>query len=212
MPMMWCTTSASCAIETGWHPLGREALWDWFAKNDAALRELESVPLGRMVLKYNPVIVHAGRRLINRFKIDCLFASTTQVAEAAGVPPPTLAEKENFLRELPSSFRSMTTEEQEYLRLAESRYARFLRMYESSVNGLTIADDIKRSVTSPKDVWRAARAVENDSLEGARYDRAYKASVVVSAGGYQLTELMLEQGIGYAQYLAGSGFSAGDVA
>ena len=192
--------------------LGREALWDWFAKNDALLRELESVPLGRMVLKYNPVIVHAGRRLINRFKVDCLFASTTLVAEAAGVPPPTLAEKENFVRELPSSFRSMTTKEQEYLRLAESRYARFLGMYESSVNRLTIADDINRSVTSPKDAWRVARAVENDSLEGARYDRAYKTSIVVSTGGYQLTELMLEQGIGYAQYLAGGSFSAGDVA
>src|SRR5262249_56149420 len=123
-------------------------------KKDGALGERESVRVGRMGRKYKEVIVHAGRRLINRFKIDCLFASTTQVAEAAGVPPPTLAEKENFLRELPSSFRSMTTEEQEYLRLAESRYARFLRMYESSVNGLTIADDIKRSVTSPQDVWR----------------------------------------------------------
>jgi hypothetical protein len=112
--------------------------------------------------------------IINRVNVDSLFASNALIANVASVPPPTRAEKEGFLRDLPSKFPTITAEEQEYLRLAESRLASFRKIYDSTPQiRAAITADIRRSIHSRQDAWREARIVENESRSGFKYHRAY---------------------------------------
>jgi hypothetical protein len=128
------------------------------------VRKFQSYPFGRMVLKYNPVLVNSGGMIVTKNDVDCLFYSDTMVAKAAGVAPPTEADKDQFVRDLPSQFASMPTKLKEYLRQAEIRLAQFDMVYDGTVKTrAAVLADIRKHVHSFADVWREARQVENDA-------------------------------------------------
>jgi hypothetical protein len=145
----------------------RDNVWQGLGQNQQAFREFQSYPFGKMVLKYNPVVVNSGGTLITKAHVDSLFFSNALVAEAAGVPPPTQAEEDQFIRTLPSQFGSMPKEQQAYLRRADERMAMFATIYSKtrSTRANMIAA-IRRNVHSSRDVTNEARRVENESING----------------------------------------------
>lgn len=127
-------------------------------------REFKSYPFGRMVLKYNPVVADSGGMIVTRNNVDCLFYSDTMVAKAAAVAPPTEADKDQFVRNLPSRFASMPIEQKEHLRQAEIRLAQFHIVYDGTIKThAAVLADIRKNVHSSTDVSREARQVENDA-------------------------------------------------
>lgn len=155
------------------HP-GRNSSWlafaliryrQWQSYGDAQrFREFQSYPFGRMVLKYNPVLASSGGMVVTKNDVECLFYSDTMVAKAAGVAAPTEANKDRFIKNLPSHFASMATERKEELRQAEIRLAQFDMVYDGTVKTRTaVLADIRKNVHSSADVWREARQVENDA-------------------------------------------------
>ena len=106
------------------------------------------------------------------------ITSRTPSLQAAGVAPPTEAEKDRFAKGLPSQFASLPREQQEYLRRAELRLVDFYAAYEGTIKTRAIvAADIRKSVHSSADVWREARQVENDAQYGARYYQLSQRSI-----------------------------------
>jgi hypothetical protein len=123
-----------------------------------------------MVLKYNPVLVNSGGMIVTKNDVDCVFYSDTMVAKAAGVAPPTEADKDRFVRNLPSRFASMPRELKEYLRQAELRLAEFDIVYDGTVKThAAVLADIRKNVHSSADVPREARQVENDARATGKY-------------------------------------------
>jgi hypothetical protein len=143
----------------------RDDVWQVFGQNQRAFREWQSYPFGKMVLKYNPVLVNSGGMIITKTHIDSMFYSNRLVALAAGIAPPTQAEKDQFVRTLPSQFGSMPKWQQEYLERADGRMWGFATIYSrySGTRGAMIAD-IKRNVRSSADIPNQARQVENDCV------------------------------------------------
>jgi hypothetical protein len=107
----------------------RDNVWQGFRQNQQAFRKLQSYPFGKMVLKYNPVVVNSGGMIIAKIDVDCQFNSDALVAQAAGVAPPTKAAEDQFIRSLPSRFGSMPREQQEYLRQADVRLESWYSKY-----------------------------------------------------------------------------------
>jgi hypothetical protein len=150
----------------GWMGLAllRYRVWQQIAQNPEWLREWQSYPFGKMVLKYNPILVNSGGMIVTRSNVDCLFYSNALVAQAAGVTPPTQAEKDQFIRTLPPRFASMPTEQKQQLRMAEERLTYFDAVYRQTIQTRAVViADIRRNVHSPADVWREARQVEDDA-------------------------------------------------
>src|SRR5262249_16421748 len=73
--------------------IDRYKAWKWYGENPRGFREFQSYPFGKMVLKYNPVLVNSGGMIVTRVDVECQFYSDALVAKAAGVPPPTPPEK-----------------------------------------------------------------------------------------------------------------------
>jgi hypothetical protein len=145
----------------------RYRVWQSYS-NLQRFREFQSYPFGTMVLKYNPVLVNSGGMLITKNDVDCQFYSDTMVAQAAGVAPPTETDKHQFVRNLPSRFASMPTEQKEYLREAEIRLAQFHIVYDGTIKThAAVLADIRKNVHSSADVSREARQVEKDADSGA---------------------------------------------
>jgi hypothetical protein len=143
----------------------REAAWGAFAKDPAGFREFQNDPAGKIILKYNPVVVSAGDMIITRLNVESLFASNALVAKIAGVTPPSQSDIDECLRLLPSQFASLTKDQQQFFRQAESRLARFQEMYASSFIGPSVVSEIKKTVHSPQDVPDRARALENTAFK-----------------------------------------------
>jgi hypothetical protein len=102
-----------------------------------------------MVLKYNPVLVSFGEMIVTKNDVDCLFYSDTMVAKAAGVAASTEADKDRFVKNLPSHFASMPTELKEDLRQAEIRLAQFDMVYDGTVKTrAAMLADIRKNVHS----------------------------------------------------------------
>src|SRR5215831_16269265 len=80
----------------------RYKVWQSYGENPQALREFQNVPFGRMVLKYNPVVVNSGGMVVTRTDVDCQFYSAALVAQAAGVAPPAQTEKDQFIQSISS--------------------------------------------------------------------------------------------------------------
>lgn len=143
----------------------REAAWGAFAQDPAGFREFQNDPAGKIVLKYNPVIVNANGMVVTRVSVDSLFASNSLVAKIAGVTPPPQSEEDECLRVLPSRFSSLTRDQQEFFRQAESRLARFQEMYANGFIRDSVVSEVKKTVRSPKDVPDRARALENTAFK-----------------------------------------------
>src|SRR5262249_17990541 len=62
----------------------RYKAWQWYAENPPGFREFQSYPFGKMVLKYNPVLVNFGGMIVTRVDVECQFYSDALVAKAAG--------------------------------------------------------------------------------------------------------------------------------
>lgn len=69
--------------------IGREAFWDWFANHPAEFQKFLSYPSGKIVVKYNPVVVSYRGTMINQLNVESLLAANALVAEIAGIAPPT---------------------------------------------------------------------------------------------------------------------------
>ena len=139
---------------------------EWESYGDTQrFREFQSYPFGKMVLKYNPVVVNSGGTIITKAHVDSLYHSNALVAEAAGLAPPAQAEKDQLIRSLPSRFGSLTKEQQEYLSRANGRMWGFATIY-SRYTGTRAAmiADIRRNVHSSADIPKEARRVENDCV------------------------------------------------
>jgi hypothetical protein len=143
----------------------REAAWAAFAKDAAGFREFQNDPAGKIILKYNPVVVHAEGVIITRLSVESLFASNALVAKIAGVAPPSQSEIDECLRLMPSQYGSLTKEQQEFFRQAESRLARFQQMYASRFIGPSVVSEVKKTVHSSKEVPDRARALENTAFK-----------------------------------------------
>jgi hypothetical protein len=142
----------------------RYQVWQGYGENQQAFRDFQNVPFGKMVLKYNPVLVNSGGMIVTKTDVDCQFYSDTLVAQAAGVAPPTQAEKDRFIQSIPSRFTSLPKEQQEDLRRAELRLWSLRTVYEGTTKTrAAVITDIRKSVRSSADVWRAARQLENDA-------------------------------------------------
>jgi hypothetical protein len=157
------------------------------------VRKFQSYPFGRMVLKYNPVLVNSGGMIVTKNDVDCLFYSNTMVAKAAGVAPPTEADKDQFVRDLPSQFASMPTKLKEYLRQAEIRLAQFDIVYDGTVKThAAVLADIRKNVHSSADVWREARQVENDAGPGPTQISAAEQKAVAFASQLAVMQMQFE--------------------
>jgi hypothetical protein len=127
-----------------------------------------------MVLKYNPVLVNSGGMIVSRADIECHFYSEALVSKAAGVPPRTQAQKDQFTQSLAARFASMPREQPEHLRRAELRLASFRTVYDGTIKTrAAVITDIRKNVRSSGDVWREARQVENDSEHDGKYWQLY---------------------------------------
>ena len=82
-------------------------------RNEPTFRDFQNVPFGKMILRYNPVLVNSGRMIVTKTDVDCRFYSDTLVAQAAGVAPPAQAENDQFVRNLSSRFVSLPREQQQ---------------------------------------------------------------------------------------------------
>ena len=157
----------------------RYKMWQWYGENPEGFREFQSYPFGKMVLKYNPVLVNSGGIVVTRADVDCQFYANTLVAQAAGVAPPTQAEKERFVRNLPAQFASWPPEQRDYLRRAEIRLASLRLVYEGTIKTrAAVLADVKSSVHSAADVSGEARQVENDAQYTGKYYQLYRSEVM----------------------------------
>jgi hypothetical protein len=51
----------------------RDNVWQWYGQNPQDFREFQSYPFGKMVLKYNPVLVNSGGMIITKTDVESLF-------------------------------------------------------------------------------------------------------------------------------------------
>lgn len=161
--------------------LVRYKVWQWYGENQQAFHDFQGYPFGRMVLKYNPVLVNADGMIVTKTDVDCQFYADILVAKAAGVAPPTQTDQDRFVRDLPSQFASLPREEQEYLRRSELRLVNLRLVHDGTVKTrAAVVADIRKSVRSPEDVWREARQVENDAQYGSKYYQLYRAEVLAA--------------------------------
>ena len=159
--------------------LVRYRVWQVYAENPDVFRSFQSYPFGRVVLKYNPVLVNSGGMIVTKTDVECQFYADNLVAQAAGVPPPAQTVKDEFIRSLPSRFASLPREQQEYLRRAELRLQGFYTVYIDTINTrAVVAADIRKNVHSSADVWREARQVENDAEYTGKYYQLYRNEAV----------------------------------
>ena len=157
----------------------RYRMWQVYAENPDVFRSFQSYPFGRVVLKYNPVLVNSGGMIVTKTDVECQFYADNLVAQAAGVPPPAQTVKDEFIRSLPSRFASLPREQQEYLRRAELRLQGFYTVYVDTINTrAVVAADIRKNVHSSADVWREARQVENDAEYTGKYYQLYRNEAV----------------------------------
>ena len=148
----------------------------WFAlgQKSEVFDKFKNEAMGKLVLKYNPVLVNSDGMIITMRDVDGQFESNAFVAQIAGVALPTQADKDRFVADLPLRFASMPAEERERLRDAQIRLASVHLTVDNADARETraiVESDIRGSVHSSEDVARVARQVENDSLYGARYDK-----------------------------------------
>jgi hypothetical protein len=161
----------------------RYKVWQGFAENQGAFREFQNAPFGKMVLKYNPVLVNAGGIIVTKTDIECQFEADALVAKIAAVEAPAPSDKEQLMPNLAGQFGSMAREQQEYLRRAELRLVNFHLVYDGTIKTrATIAADIRKSVHSSGDVPREALQVENDAEYGSRYYQLYRAEALAAIG------------------------------
>jgi hypothetical protein len=85
--------------------------------------------LDRIVVKYNPVLTRSRDFLILRTSVESLFYTEALVATIAGVPAPTEAEKEEYMRGLRVRYAPMPKTQQEQVAQAEIRAAYFDHIY-----------------------------------------------------------------------------------
>lgn len=141
----------------------RYAQWQSYGQAQR-FADFSGTPLGRMVLKYNPVLVHSGGAIVTRDNVDCRFYADTMVARAAALAPPTAADKDRFARTLAAHFAAMPAQRKTYLTQAEIRLARLVLVYDGDGGTrAAVLADIRKEVHAPADVARAARQVENDA-------------------------------------------------
>jgi hypothetical protein len=163
--------------------LVRYEVWQGYGENEEAFRGFQSYPFGKMVLKYNPVLVNSGGMIVTKTDVDCQFYADALVAKAAGIAPPAEADKEEFVRDLPTRFASMPREQQEYLRRAELRLVDLRTVYDGTAKTRAVVTaDIKKNVHSGEDVWREARRVENDAQYGSKYHQLYRNEALAAIG------------------------------
>ena len=156
--------------------LVRYRVWQAYARNPQSFRDFQSYPFGKMVIKYNPVLVNSGGMIVTQTDVQCQFYSNALVAQGAGVPLPTRTETEQFIRTLPSRFASLPREQQEYLTRAEIRLQSLYTVYVDTVKTrAVVAADIRKNVHTAVDVWREARQVENDAEYNAKYYQLYRS-------------------------------------
>jgi len=168
----------------------RYKVWQAYAENQQAFRDFQNVPFGKMVLKYSPVLVNSGGIIVTKTDVDCQFYADGLIAKAAGVAPPTDAEKERFVRSLPSQFASLSKEQKEYLKRAELRLVDLVQVHDGTIKTRAVVDDdIRKNVHSSADVWREARQVENDAQYGSKYYDLYRAEVLNALGNATLVNL-----------------------
>jgi hypothetical protein len=168
----------------------RYKVWQGYAENQQLFRDFQNAPFGKMVLKYNPVLVNSGGIIVTKTDVDCQFYADALVAKAAGIAPPADAEKERFVRNLPSQFASLSNEQKDYLRRAELRLVNLVQVHDGTIKTREVVDaDIKKNVPSSRDVWREARQVENDAQYGSKYYKLYRAEALNALGNASLVNL-----------------------
>jgi hypothetical protein len=152
----------------------RYKVWQAYGENAQAFREFQNVPFGKMILKYNPVLVNSGGVVVTKTDVDCQFYSAALVAQAAGVAPPTQAEKDQFIQNISSRFASLPREQQENLRRAELRLWSLRTVFDGSKRTrAAMTADIKKNVHSSADVSREARQLEDDTEHNGKYWQSY---------------------------------------
>jgi len=171
---------ASSGREPSWLDVAilRYEIWQWFGEKPDSFHDFESYPFGKMVLKYNPILINSGGMIVTKSDVDSLFYSNAFVAQAAGVAPPAQTEKDRFIEALPSRFGSLPRAQQEVLTRAELRLVDVHIMCDGTVKTrAAVMADIKRNVHSSADVPTVARQVETDSQFGAKYHHIYQSEM-----------------------------------
>jgi len=182
------TLRESIPAKPSWMDLAmvRYKVWQGYGENPQAFREFQSVPFGKMVLKYNPVLVNSGGIVVTKTDVDCQFYADTLVGQAASVAPPAQAEKDRFTQSIASRFASLPKDQQEHLRRAELRLWSLRTVYEGSIRTRAVMlADIQRNVHSSADVGREARQLENDTEHDGKYWQSYLSegmSAIFNAG------------------------------
>jgi len=164
----------------GWLDLSFIRYWHWqgVAQSPEWLRHAQDNVARSTILKYNPVLVNSGGMLVTQRDIDSQFDSDALVAQAAGLAPPTQAEKAQFITSLPSRFTSMSKEEKQRLTGAELRLANFDNVFKNSIKTrAAIIADIRRNVHSSRDVSREARQLEWDTGPLEKYGQSYQSEL-----------------------------------
>ena len=166
--------------------------YNWWQRLGYAprLRQAQHHPFGRMILKYNPILINTGGLIVTKNDVDCQFYADTMVAEAAGVAPPTEIDKHQFVSNLPSRFASMPAEQKAYLREAEIRLAQFHVVYDDTIKThASVLADIRENVHSSTDVSREARQLEKDADSGAIAEQravAFESKLAVMQMQFQM--------------------------
>lgn len=195
-----------------WHALAllRYRQWQWYGQAQR-LADFASYPFGRMVLKYNPVVVRSGGMIVTRDNVDCLFYADTLVAKAAAVAPPIAADKDRFVGDLPSRFAAMPMRQRQDLSQAEIRLARLEAVYDGTVKThAAMVADIRKAVHAPADVRREARRVENDAAPAGEQIDAAPSQALDDEQRLAAMQLQFQMKLDAAKAAAGAALALGN--
>jgi hypothetical protein len=145
--------------------------------SDEKFRQFQAFRGSGIVLKYNPVVARAKDVIVSKHDVDSRFINETFVARAAGVPPPTDAQKAAFTSTLATRLGGMSADEKYQLASAELRAANISMIYNGNGGNnrgrAAMIDYIRQNVRSSDDVSRVTLEVERQSEYNGKFYNLY---------------------------------------
>jgi hypothetical protein len=119
-----------------------------------------------MVKRHSPPVAVSGNLVVTNRQLNAMFASNDWVAQAAGLPVSTPADRAAYAKALPAKFAAMPLPEKQQLVFADLRWVALqspiLDHSDLRAKAVSLA---KQNVHRPEDVAIEARNLENDGLE-----------------------------------------------
>ena len=159
----------------------REAHWE---------AVLKAAPTDRLVAQWlaimrqhGTVVVEGDGLVVTRPELDAMVASDDLVAEIAGQPKTSAAERAKLAADLPQRFAAMPPEEEARYAHAERRHAALLQdiLADAALRAKAVTL-IKGAVHGPDDVAPEARSLEDDGMRFAEMIDHFTAQQAAISG------------------------------